>query len=345
MVPVRRYAGDRRTYIAFGGLVLAASGFYLLWLFGTSEPFGYCLRQSKNYQAYQALHKEALFTIQVLGRFNLNARCAVHVLNIYQGAVTALAGVVIAFFTATLWLSTHRLWKSGEKQIAVAQETAEAATQAAAAAIQSADAMAVANNISRDALIASGRPWISVTVSAASDLDLGIFTTGDPNDPGNLGIFRATTAFRNHGNSPALGLKCAVILVGSLADIIPVQDEIQEHMRRPVDNLSVIGHTLFPSESTKRSGLVQRWHFIEGNRFGFKTRNQNAVDGRYLIGCLDYTFASGSLGHTRFAYILAKTTPSQTIMPDVGYAIESTDTFIPKDEIIVHRLAIGNSAH
>jgi hypothetical protein len=97
---------------------------WLLWLFGTSEPFGSCIHQRKNYQAYQALHKETLFPIKLNIRLALNAACGVHVSNEYQGAIVALSGIAVAIFTGTLWWSTTRLWRSTDRLVHGAEDTA-----------------------------------------------------------------------------------------------------------------------------------------------------------------------------------------------------------------------------
>jgi hypothetical protein len=66
----------RRILLAVLFLALAA---WAVWLFGSSGPFGDCIHKRKNYQAYKALHEEALFPVKLGVRVNLHAACFVHV--------------------------------------------------------------------------------------------------------------------------------------------------------------------------------------------------------------------------------------------------------------------------
>jgi hypothetical protein len=113
---------------------------WLLWFFGTSDPFGHCIHQRKDYQPYQALHKESLFFVKVGIRLNLNAACAVHVTNLYQGAITALAGIVVAFFTGTLWWVTYGMVRIAKDQRVDTLRAVEASESAALAAQSAAEA-------------------------------------------------------------------------------------------------------------------------------------------------------------------------------------------------------------
>ena len=87
---------------------------WLIWFIGNLEPFRYCIHQRKNYQAYQALHKETLFIVRVFVRAELNSVCVGHVTNVYQAPITALSGLVVAMFTGTLWWVTRRAVRATE---------------------------------------------------------------------------------------------------------------------------------------------------------------------------------------------------------------------------------------
>jgi len=79
---------------------------WIVWLFGTSRQFGDCIRNRKEYEAYQSLHEEPFFIVKLFVRLHLNSVCAAHTADAYSGAITALAGVAVAVFTFTLWRTT-----------------------------------------------------------------------------------------------------------------------------------------------------------------------------------------------------------------------------------------------
>jgi hypothetical protein len=141
---------------------------WLLWFFGNSDPFGHCIHRRKNYQPYQVLHKESLFFIKIGVRLNLNAACAVHVTNMYQGAVTALAGVVVAVFTGTLWWVTWGMVRLAKEQ---RTDTLRAVTASEAAAI-AAQAAADATRKSVDLIPTFERAYISIQPTKRIDTPL-----------------------------------------------------------------------------------------------------------------------------------------------------------------------------
>jgi hypothetical protein len=130
----RRYAW-RGVLLVLAAVLLI----WMMWLVGSSEPFGHCVHQRKNYQAYQALHKEALLPVKLFVRLNLNAVCTVHVTNDYQGAVVALSGVIVAFFTGTLWWVTLGMVRLARDQRTDVKESLRIAAQSAQAAIDQAN--------------------------------------------------------------------------------------------------------------------------------------------------------------------------------------------------------------
>lgn len=126
--------------LVFVALLFALAA-WLMWLFQTSEPFRDCIKQRKNYDAYQALHKEAFFAVKFFVRSGLDGACAVHVINAYQGAVAALSGIVVAFFTATLWWVTWGMVRIAKDQREDTLRSIVAAEQAAGAASLNANAV------------------------------------------------------------------------------------------------------------------------------------------------------------------------------------------------------------
>jgi hypothetical protein len=103
--------------------------------------------------------------------------------------VSAIATIVIAWFTVSLASSTKKLW--GETQAAgeVTKKSAQAAEKAATAAEHSIQ-------VSREAYIASERPWVSVDASMGSDLI---------KKPDGI-EFGVNFTVKNHGKSPAINV-------------------------------------------------------------------------------------------------------------------------------------------
>lgn len=147
--------------------------------------------------------------------------------------ISALATTVIAWFTFSLASSTKKLWGETRAAGEVAAKSAEAAEKAATAAERSIQ-------VSREAYIASERPWVSVDAAIGSDL----LKTSN-------GIeFGVTFAVTNHGVSPAINVHIIyeVVTVKIAPDQfsgvrqkitrLGTQTEIGEHM----------GIQLFPSE-------------------------------------------------------------------------------------------------
>jgi hypothetical protein len=74
-----------------------------------SEAFKQCFREKERDQYYSAIQERHDIVSTSIARLTLNADCSLTFFD--SGAITALATLVIAGFTGTLWLSTNRLWK------------------------------------------------------------------------------------------------------------------------------------------------------------------------------------------------------------------------------------------
>jgi hypothetical protein len=114
---------------------------WAVWLFGTSFEFSDCIRKRKEYEAYQALHEKPFFIVKAFARIHLNSVCAVHVVDVYQGAITALSGVAVAIFTFTLWKTTDRLVQISNQQRDDLKASIDVSKRAAVAAELNAKAL------------------------------------------------------------------------------------------------------------------------------------------------------------------------------------------------------------
>lgn len=103
---------------------------------GPSKAFQDCISERNHYEAYQAPQEKVSFFVKAVPWTRLRAACGFVAVNENTGAITGIAGVVVAFFTFTLWLSTHRLWKSGERQAEITKTMADAAILGPRAIVQ-----------------------------------------------------------------------------------------------------------------------------------------------------------------------------------------------------------------
>ena len=93
-------------------------------LIGTADSFQNCEHTRKSHDAYKALHEEGAFLVKPIVRLKLHAAASIN-----DGAITALSGVAVAFFTFTLWWVTWGMVRRGDlaRSIAAAEKSADAA--------------------------------------------------------------------------------------------------------------------------------------------------------------------------------------------------------------------------
>jgi|SRR4029077_3641355 len=101
-------------YLRVAGLILAYLAVLEILSWGTASTSP-CIIQDAAYKQPQGYQSCPTFTIGMIYLFGVGldyvGKFVAHAEN-----VTALATVVLAFFTFTLWRSTNRLWSAGEKQ-------------------------------------------------------------------------------------------------------------------------------------------------------------------------------------------------------------------------------------
>jgi hypothetical protein len=139
-------------------------------------------------------------------------------LDSYNGLITAVATVCIAWFTLSLRQSTDRLWSAGERQIAIANASAEAAQRAAATAER--------------ALTVVERAFLLIS-------DMNVVTMSQY---GTIIDFRISVNITNSGRTPAQNYI-------SLANLVVFEGEIPEDFRFPDrshDDVPETGATIGP---------------------------------------------------------------------------------------------------
>ncbi len=97
---------DMRRWHKWAITIVVAVGL-IVWVIGSSQSFQDCMNECKNQTSEQAFQKGPtnLFVALIRG-INLGTRCIGAFIDKNYAAITALATIVIAAFTGTLWLST-----------------------------------------------------------------------------------------------------------------------------------------------------------------------------------------------------------------------------------------------
>jgi hypothetical protein len=130
-----------------GGAVVVLRSWWmigLLWLIAVSaalcvvspsKSFKDCIIEGGHDAAYHSAQEGTPISVKVIPWTRLHVKCGFVAADQNTGSITAIAGAIVAFFTFTLWVSTHRLWKAGEKQIEIARISADAARKSAEVAM------------------------------------------------------------------------------------------------------------------------------------------------------------------------------------------------------------------
>lgn len=106
-------------------LLAVAVVIFLLTLIATTNSFQHCVQDRKTHQAYKTLHEESSPFVKAVVRFGLNAACARVTAGQNDGSIAALATIVVAFFTYTLWRATDRLWQAHDDTLKETTRIAE----------------------------------------------------------------------------------------------------------------------------------------------------------------------------------------------------------------------------
>jgi hypothetical protein len=97
------------------GLCTLAFVAYLGWVVTTTSSFKSCI-ESKTATETQQANKDSPPNFSTLIKSaDIYARCGGSFVYEFRDAATAVATVLIAIFTFTLWQSTSRLWRAGER--------------------------------------------------------------------------------------------------------------------------------------------------------------------------------------------------------------------------------------
>jgi hypothetical protein len=221
-------------------------------------------------------------------------------LNDYNGLITAVATIFIAWFTLSLRQSTEKLWSAGERQTELTRETSTAqssdmqasigeAVRAANAMEQVAEGIAVSANAAQESVVTlkertamQMRAYVSVSVGVAiyQERERGL-------------RFEARPLIVNTGHTPAhnLGFQAA-------ARILPIP--IANTFDFPIPEQRIGAAMLGPQQNFTMKVVVPEYVHDE------EVAGIKQGDGRALCvwGLVTYADAFGEPRETRFSQIL-----------------------------------------
>jgi hypothetical protein len=97
---------------------------YVIWTLGTSTTFTTCIEDETAAASQQTKKSSPPALLSIIDNAALSSRCALHVAYVFRDLVTAVATVLIAFFTFILYGATADLWAAGEEQRKLSEDTA-----------------------------------------------------------------------------------------------------------------------------------------------------------------------------------------------------------------------------
>jgi hypothetical protein len=241
----------------------------------------------------------------------------------------------IAVFTFWLVIATILLGVVAVLQIGYLDRAERIAAQSAKAAKDSAE-------VARDTLIATNRPWLSVTLDRASDL---VIT--------NAKEARVSIIFRlkNTGHSPALNAHVT-------ADIVPIMSgggrmalddmkEICDRVRDAPQGKNLIGHTIFPGDTFDM--IIS----MSVTRDKFESLLKDIPSAKdipetmdffvpVVVGCVSYRLPFADGNHvTEFYADLRKNNPQTPNVPD---SFKWADGNVPLSQLLLMRSFTGGNA-
>jgi hypothetical protein len=229
-----------------------------MWMIGSTPAFKNCISSRKHDRSYQTLYEDRSVVPTVITRMELHTVCVEDWADKYQGAIAAIATIIVAVFTATLWGSTDKLWKTAEQQsddmrisLAIAKEAADAARDSADAARHAVDADVSLNE-----------PRIVV-----QSLELVSYDSADHDKTTLPAESFPVTILRNFGSTPALVSKTSLYCdVGTSA--LKWDRHFVERFPSYRVNRWPVGTTIMPGQDfvVARKKMATTLHIDDGRR-------------------------------------------------------------------------------
>lgn len=251
----------------------------LVWIVGSSESFQDCVQKTHKRTGTQSTQKGIANIPITLG---ICRDCLGQFVTDENPAITALATILIAAFTGTLWHATRGMLRASAEQGA-AMERSIAQSSRAASAMEEV-ARRFADNVAtvRERSAQQARAYIFTVIHQATyqEREKGL-------------KFSARPAIVNTGHTPAYK-----IFHKTRAAILPIP--LPDNFSFPLPNKFVGGASLGPQQHFVLTGTVDDF-CDDGDVFAIKTGIDHAL---YLWGIVSYQDAFGQNQSTKFCQIL-----------------------------------------
>lgn len=245
--------------------------------------------------------------------------------------ITAASAAISVALTSVLALSTWALWKETRRLAKGAEIQTENIRKSISYADSSAQSAIEQLKISRDSMIADLRPWLSIEITPASNLEIS---------EDGIWHIRYEMTLRNVGRSPALGIRYKNILVSKQDDVETQLNTIERLFKNSRNNKNIKrnGNIIFPGGELKIIDVISSPK-LDMPKISLPVSNSfpwpdDFVSPRFLVSFVDYLFLGNESGTTTFSYMIAKNLPTGHIIIGVGYGIEATERIVAKEELI-----------
>jgi hypothetical protein len=261
----------------------------VFWIVGTSDSFQGCIHLRKNDESYRAIREGVSIFFGTITRLRLHQACVGQFTDENEGAITALATVVVAGFTFTLWRATSDMHRVADKQRTEMERATGVARDTAKAAQDAANAANTQARVSLEELHRSHRAWVGIS----GEIEMLDALSFDP----KIGVrTKIKLTFKNSGGSPAIG---AIIICDPRVGPHPHPDPRTYAINiRPedIDNLSIrnrFGLLILPDHT-----IESRRDFVVAPE-QFETPNHDGVS-LWLPGYIGYQDEFGKPHATTF---------------------------------------------
>jgi hypothetical protein len=158
---------------------------FVIWLIWTSQSFEKCQVERQNHESYAPTQEKISFPVNIIVKLRLQLTCARVTLGDNDGAIVALATIVLAIFTWALWRSTEKLWLADQEGRADTMESIRQARRAAEAA-----------EIAAQAALGIELPRLELEC-------VSLRATADPFTASAIAYGSVVVSLKNYGRTPA----------------------------------------------------------------------------------------------------------------------------------------------
>jgi hypothetical protein len=309
-------------------LAFSVSVFLALAVFygveGLSSSFNSCVDNESAGERQQTTEENKSGIRAIAGVVGIRARCTGGFINSHNGGITALATLIVAAFTATLWLATSGMLRAAGEQGAAMESSAREAAKSAAAMVSVADSMKA--NVKALAESLEVNKQISIIQKSSVETQFKIFEmqlrayvsviigTGIYQDRANTLRFQGGASLINSGATPA-----HKVIHKTRAGILPIPLPSPREFELILPQ-EAIGEDMLPPHSAPFTVSYVVPNFYDDTAVDDIKRGKDY--GLYVWGTVTYEDAFAKPHETRFCHLL-------TWLPDGriwGYYIAGRNT-------------------